>query len=177
MRKLLAVGCCLAVGLLAGCNKEKSAEELLIESAQQTIALQLKDPQSVQFRNMKGSERAKMVCGELNAKNGMGGYVGFKRFMVGGAIDTASHTFEAGATTLIEAPEPTVGPVTPGMTPEQLRRFLDDAVKVQRYADEMRLFQDCEKVVPMMKQIEAQERKAKETVFGKMADFFRGTND
>lgn len=35
----------------------------------------LKDPDSAQFRNQYG------VCGEVNAKNALGGYVGYRRFI------------------------------------------------------------------------------------------------
>lgn len=35
----------------------------------------LKDPDSAQFQNVKG------YCGEVNAKNGYGGYTGYKRFI------------------------------------------------------------------------------------------------
>lgn len=35
----------------------------------------LKDPDSAKFRNQYG------VCGEVNAKNAMGGYVGYRRFI------------------------------------------------------------------------------------------------
>lgn len=39
----------------------------------------LKDPDSAKFRDLKTSRDA-FLCGEVNAKNSMGGYVGFKRF-------------------------------------------------------------------------------------------------
>lgn len=52
---------------LAGCQD--------VESKTKDIALaSLKDPDSAKFQNIKG------VCGEVNAKNGFGGYSGFKRF-------------------------------------------------------------------------------------------------
>lgn len=35
----------------------------------------LKDPRSAEFRNQYG------MCGEVNAKNGFGGFVGFRRFI------------------------------------------------------------------------------------------------
>jgi len=35
----------------------------------------LKDPESAQFRNQYG------LCGEVNAKNAYGGYVGYRRFI------------------------------------------------------------------------------------------------
>ena len=43
----------------------------------------MKDPQSVQFRKLRGVKDAKEhegLCGEMNAKNSYGGYIGFKPF-------------------------------------------------------------------------------------------------
>lgn len=58
------------VGLI-GCQKaENKTKEIVLSS--------LKDPNSAQFQNVKG------YCGEVNAKNGFGGYIGFKRFYVSG---------------------------------------------------------------------------------------------
>lgn len=39
------------------------------------VARHLKDPDSAEFRNQSG------LCGEVNAKNGFGGYTGYRRFM------------------------------------------------------------------------------------------------
>ena len=38
------------------------------------------DADSAKFRNVQHS--ARMTCGEVNAKNKMGGYIGFKKFIV-----------------------------------------------------------------------------------------------
>lgn len=46
--------------------------------ARMAIQEQLKDPDSAEFRNIMASET--VVCGEVNAKNAFGGYVGFTRF-------------------------------------------------------------------------------------------------
>jgi hypothetical protein len=43
----------------------------------------LKDPASAQFRGETRNQN--ILCGEVNAKNSMGGYVGFKRFFVAGS--------------------------------------------------------------------------------------------
>ena len=45
----------------------------------------MKDPSSVQFRRVeiKMFKGNRIVCGELNAKNSYGGYVGFKKFIAG----------------------------------------------------------------------------------------------
>jgi hypothetical protein len=41
----------------------------------------LNDPESARFRNSRPG-RGGTVCGEYNAKNSMGGYVGFRAFIV-----------------------------------------------------------------------------------------------
>lgn len=47
---------------------------------------QLKDPASTIYRNEQ-LKKSGWLCGELNSKNSMGGYVGFKRYMAGSADD------------------------------------------------------------------------------------------
>lgn len=52
--------------------------------AQLAIAKKFRDPSSVQFGELRLLERADgrvVVCGNVNAKNGYGGYVGFHPFM------------------------------------------------------------------------------------------------
>ena len=58
---------------LAGCSMAA------VKEAEDAVARQLRDPESAQFRDVKYFQR--YVCGEVNAKNGMGGYVGFTRFI------------------------------------------------------------------------------------------------
>ena len=41
----------------------------------------LKDPDSVQWRNEKVASDNVTMCGEINAKNSLGGYVGFRQFI------------------------------------------------------------------------------------------------
>ena len=58
--------------------------EKVIDMAKSAVVRQLKDPQSAQFEQLtKFSEG--VVCGNVNAKNAMGGYVGFKPFIFNGA--------------------------------------------------------------------------------------------
>ena len=45
--------------------------------AREYVSTHLKDPASAQFQNQKAT------CGEVNSKNGVGGYTGFQRFIVG----------------------------------------------------------------------------------------------
>lgn len=78
-------GILVAAGLaLAGCGDPDAA---LIEQGQQQVLERLRDPGSAQFRNLRiGSLRSeegsviRSVCGEVNSRNGFGGYVGFQPF-------------------------------------------------------------------------------------------------
>lgn len=55
---------------------------------QERIKSKLKDPSSAQFNGVFISRAigAPIVCGQVNAKNGFGGYTGFQRFISGGTI-------------------------------------------------------------------------------------------
>lgn len=48
---------------------------------EQDVRAQLKDPESATFRNVEQYPTG--VCGEVNARNSMGGYVGYRGFVVG----------------------------------------------------------------------------------------------
>ena len=61
--------CCLT----SGCGQEASG-------AKQAIERELKDPESVQYRDVRTFSGG-IVCGEFNAKNSLGGYVGFSPFV------------------------------------------------------------------------------------------------
>jgi hypothetical protein len=67
---------CLALIACSATNPD----EKVMAAAQQVIAAQLKDPASAQFRNVR--VKGETVCGEVNAKNSFGGYIGFKTFEV-----------------------------------------------------------------------------------------------
>jgi Tfp pilus assembly major pilin PilA len=58
---------------------EKTEEEATLAVAKREIERSLKDPSSVQYRNLRVVNSA--VCGEANAKNSFGAYVGFRRFV------------------------------------------------------------------------------------------------
>lgn len=60
----------------------KAGEAEEIEAAKQSIVASMKDPESAQFRNLVVIEKQgkRVVCGEVNAKNAFGGYVGFRQF-------------------------------------------------------------------------------------------------
>lgn len=57
----------------------------IIREAKGAVEQDLRDPMSVQYRNLQVFAGPLMtVCGEVNAKNAYGGYVGFRRFVVAG---------------------------------------------------------------------------------------------
>lgn len=60
-------------------HKEPSPEQAM--KAKEAVKLILKDPESAQFRNLR-LDIVDQVCGEVNARNGYGGYTGFKLFHV-----------------------------------------------------------------------------------------------
>lgn len=77
MRRALYVA--LVVGaFLVGCGKSQ------IEQAQELVKNTLTDPLSATFKDVELHSVAgkSAVCGHVNAKNQMGGYVGFRRFIV-----------------------------------------------------------------------------------------------
>jgi hypothetical protein len=71
VNKILYLSILLA---LSGCDVGPEGE------ARKAVAASLTDPSSVQFQNVT-SYSENVVCGEFNAKNRMGGYVGFKPFV------------------------------------------------------------------------------------------------
>jgi hypothetical protein len=73
-----------AVLLLCACDSLLGAQE---DQAKRAVAESLIDPSSAQFRNL--SVQGSDVCGEVNARNKMGAYVGFTRFVVDTSTGTA----------------------------------------------------------------------------------------
>jgi hypothetical protein len=53
-----------------------------IDYAKDLVSETLKDPDSVQYKNLRYVAAKDAVCGQYNAKNAMGGYVGFHYFAV-----------------------------------------------------------------------------------------------
>lgn len=67
--------------ILAGCGK--NPEEQAITLVKSDVSNYFKDPSSTMFRNVVSVDRGNSqwaVCGEVNAKNGFGGYVGYIQF-------------------------------------------------------------------------------------------------
>ena len=63
-------------------DRQRAADEALVDAAKDRLARRLTDPDSVKFRDVFISPRRGAVCGDINAKNRMGGYVGYRRFIV-----------------------------------------------------------------------------------------------
>jgi hypothetical protein len=85
----------LAALLLAGCaGVDKVGPEVPLpppaqQSVSRAVADQMKDPNSAEFRNWHAfeSQSGLLVCGEVNAKNSFGGYVGFTHFVAHATAD------------------------------------------------------------------------------------------
>ena len=57
----------------------------LVKEAKANLEYDLFDPLSMLYRNEQGYKLANgeyMLCGEINAKNRMGGYIGFSKYLV-----------------------------------------------------------------------------------------------
>lgn len=59
-------------------KQTKDLDAAKVTAAKVFVANGLKDPDSAKFRNVK--VKWGNVCGEVNAKNSYGGYVGYRRF-------------------------------------------------------------------------------------------------
>lgn len=70
------------VGASAGQVEYTDAEDkAFVDSGVKYLINRLKEPSSVQWRNVFIADRAlQTLCGEINARNSYGGYTGFKRF-------------------------------------------------------------------------------------------------
>ena len=81
----LAVAACAAPGPIAG-SVPVSLTPAQVAEIQATVAYDLFDPGAAQFRNIRAvdvptsSGTVRRVCGEVNGKNRLGGYVGFTMF-------------------------------------------------------------------------------------------------
>ena len=89
IRPILAI-CMLSIcGLAVAQSQAARIKAFDIAKAKELIADEFSDPDSVKFRRMfiselmnpKG-EAVLYLCGEVNAKNRMGGYTGYRRFLV-----------------------------------------------------------------------------------------------
>jgi hypothetical protein len=64
--------------------EQRAAGEVSVQTAARYFARTLRDPSSAAFRNVFIRRRGERIsiCGEVNARNGYGGYTGFQAFMV-----------------------------------------------------------------------------------------------
>lgn len=96
MKKLVFFLCILVVAILGArqykdYKKERDvAEKVAAEALEKETAVKnmrklviavLKDPSSAQWQGEFLSSGNETLCGEVNAKNSMGGYVGFKKYI------------------------------------------------------------------------------------------------
>jgi len=61
-----------------------------MQKGMEAAKAKLKDPVSAQFRGVyfhQGTDGIPMTCGEVNSKNGFGGYGGFQKFVSAGKSD------------------------------------------------------------------------------------------
>jgi hypothetical protein len=59
----------------------QAAKAALVQEVQERVSTVLNDPDSALFRNVMHFEKSGAGCGEVNAKNRMGGYVGYTFFV------------------------------------------------------------------------------------------------
>ena len=78
------VGAGLAAGAIYGHAHwaQQRAKESPEAMVMDMVRRSLNDPESARFENVTFNAKTKFGCGVVNAKNRMGGYVGFARFVV-----------------------------------------------------------------------------------------------
>lgn len=92
LNKLKMIGLILAILGMAGCLNVVEAttypvrSDSVFEEAKRLAADQLRDPEAARFKSdyeaYRTSTGETIVCGTLNGKNAMGGYVGYKPFWI-----------------------------------------------------------------------------------------------
>jgi hypothetical protein len=84
----LAIAACLSQPAAARPNNTWNT---VAREARQSVLLLLRDPGSANFRDVQDYilqyGDVHIACGLVNAKNGFGGYVGFKRFISEGPLE------------------------------------------------------------------------------------------
>ena len=63
-------------------TKEANLSEAKLQEIKEEVGALLKDPSSVQIRNVRIAEgpKGRFYCGEVNGKNAFGAYAGFRKF-------------------------------------------------------------------------------------------------
>lgn len=75
----VAIALSIPLAMLVAAPKANEHEAKVFAKTKANVMLLLRDPDSAQFRNLRLLANHS-VCGEVNSKNGFGGYVGFKPF-------------------------------------------------------------------------------------------------
>ena len=99
---VFAFGGCTAPNAPETTQSESDPADAVISACQEALTDQLKDPHSAQFEDVQAFEGVGwLVTGKMNAKNAMGGYVGFAPFRceaskdaTTGEVDGISVTWE-----------------------------------------------------------------------------------
>jgi len=91
-----------------------------VPKAKRAVMDVLTDPESARFKNVRYVSDAKIVCGQVNSKNRMGGYIGFIPF-----------TVEAGEVFIDDGE----GPADPGKISDAEERRLDPLQFEVRYRE------------------------------------------
>lgn len=89
MRRRVAGLALAGAVVVAGCGESEADRDARIMFAhQERVKAQLRDPGSAQFRAVRlyKTMDPPVVCGEVNAKNGFGAYMGFTRFVSRGSL-------------------------------------------------------------------------------------------
>jgi hypothetical protein len=83
-RKAKTLALTAACFVLAGAGASAwwyQREHAPTEAAKEAIRATLKDPDSALFREVRFYSFTGATCGQFNAKNSMGGYVGYRKFV------------------------------------------------------------------------------------------------
>ena len=72
-----------ALVLLSGCSDNFGPSDRIFEETKKEVYRRIKDPESARFRDTFYAENSVgyTLCGEMNSRNGYGGYSGFEPFV------------------------------------------------------------------------------------------------
>lgn len=80
-------------------DNARGSQFVMMKRAMDALRGRLRDPESAKFQNVylhNGAADVTVTCGEVNAKNGFGGYNGVERFMSnGGTISVMATDFKS----------------------------------------------------------------------------------
>lgn len=98
MRKMIWAVVALAGAAPVGALEPKDVAHAAIQVAKIRVKEQLRDPGSATFRSVTALETPKggvIVCGEVNSKNGFGGFTGHKKFVRSSDTLVMEESFDA----------------------------------------------------------------------------------